>query len=323
MRKLLCLVSTLTLSAAAKPVHAVNSQAGTSAAQFLKIGAGSRAAGMAEAYAALADDAYALYYNPAALTLLPEPQLAAAHTAYFQGASYEVVGFAYPSRRGGERSYSRHALGAAVYNLSIADIERRTGDTAATLGSFGSGDYSYNLSYAYRFDRTFGFGTNVKLIQQNIDSFSSTALAADVGALYTPQPDAARPVRCALVVKNVGTRPALAGGVSDPLPVGATFGAGWHVLPKRLRVELDLSKYRDTDPFFSSGGEYLQAFGEGFSGALRAGYSSQRKDNAGLNGVSLGMGVNFHRASFDFAWVPFGDLGNTFRYSLLIRFGGT
>ncbi|MBI5202430.1 MAG: hypothetical protein HY925_13950, partial [Elusimicrobia bacterium] len=33
-------------------------------------------------------------------------------------------------------------------------------------------------------------------------------------------------------------------------------------------------------------------------------------------------GIKFHRAAFDFAWVPFGDLGNTFRYSLTIRFAG-
>jgi hypothetical protein len=30
--------------------------------------------------------------------------------------------------------------------------------------------------------------------------------------------------------------------------------------------------------------------------------------------------VSFYRASFDFAWMPFGILGNTFRYSLLVKF---
>jgi hypothetical protein len=30
--------------------------------------------------------------------------------------------------------------------------------------------------------------------------------------------------------------------------------------------------------------------------------------------------MGYKNVSFDFAWVPFGDLGNTFRYSLLLKF---
>ncbi len=56
------------------------------------------------------------------------------------------------------------------------------------------------------------------------------------------------------------------------------------------------------------------------TGALRAGYTSARRDGEGLNGVTLGAGLGFHRAKFDFAWLPFGTLGNTFRYSLLVKF---
>jgi len=313
----MALVILAVLLFAALPARAINKYAGTSGAQFLKLGAGSRAGAMAEAYSAVCDDVYALYYNPGALTNLTGSQLAASHTEHFQGINYEFAGFAIPWAR--QKDYSRHALGVAIYNLSVGDIERRSEDTPNSIGNFDAGDYSYNLTYAYRPDRKLGFGVTGKLIQQTIDSYKSDAVAADLGLLYRPQPDAKRPYALSLVVKNWGTRPSFA-GVSDPLPLGLTAGFGVQALPKKLKVALDITKYRDTDVFGALGGEYLHPFNDDIAGALRMGFTSHYRENPGLNELTLGAGLNFHRATFDFAWVPFGNLGNTFRYSLLIRF---
>jgi len=307
----------------ARPAAAINSMAGTSAAQFLKLGAGSRAGAMAEAYSAVADDVYAAYYNPAALTLLTKPELAAAHVQHFQDISYEFAAFAYPMDRENPYSedggrFSRHVLAASIYNLSVADIQRRSDDTTDSLGSFGAGDYSYNMSYAYRFDRRLGVGATGKIIHQTLDAYSSTAFGADAGLHYVPRPDSARPLTLAMVIRNVGTRPSFA-GVSDPLPVGLVLGVGYKPVP-RLKLDLDVTKYRDTDVFMALGGEYKHPFSEEFSGAFRFGYSTHRKDNEGLNGMTLGVGASIGRCSFDFAWVPYGVLGDTFRYSLHLKF---
>lgn len=319
MRMRALAVAAIVLGAAGR-AWAISSQAGTSGAQFLKIGAGARASGMAEAYSAIADDAYSLYYNPAGATRMREPQAAAAHTSYFQGSNYEVAAFAYPLREGRTADYSRHVFGFSIYNLSVSDIERRTGDTSQPIGTFGSGDYSYNLTYAYRVDRSLSVGLTGKTIHQTIDTYSSTAFAADAGLQYTPRPEAARPLTLAAVVRNAGTRPKFAGNESDPLPLGFAFGAGMPIT-KSFLADIDVSKYRDTDVFVSAGGELRHPFNDDVAGAFRAGYTSARRGQEGLNGVAVGAGLRFHRAAFDFAWVPFGDLGNTFRYSLQIRFG--
>ncbi|HEX4046465.1 MAG TPA: hypothetical protein VH309_01450, partial [Elusimicrobiota bacterium] len=54
-------------------------------AAFLDLGAGARAPGMGDAFTALADDAYAIHYNPAGLAQLDRPQFSAAYTKLYVG----------------------------------------------------------------------------------------------------------------------------------------------------------------------------------------------------------------------------------------------
>ena len=53
---------------------------------------------------------------------------------------------------------------------------------------------------------------------------------------------------------------------------------------------------------------------------MRAGYRSDT-DVEGFSGISIGSGLELGRAAFDFAWVPFGELGNAYRFSLHLKFG--
>ncbi|TPW21615.1 MAG: hypothetical protein FD126_509 [Elusimicrobia bacterium] len=307
----------LLLLSLAPAASAKNSQLGTSAAQFLKLGAGSRAGAMGEAYSAIADDVYALYYNPAGITKLKGPQLSASHAEHFQDISYGFAGFAYPFKDA--KGEVKSAFGLAIYNLSVNDIERRTADTRSPSGKFTAGDYSYNASYARLLTPRLSLGLTGKVIQQTIDTYSASATAFDLGAQYTvPNVLKGRPLLLSGVVKNLGNDMDFA-GVSDPLPRAVVLGAGMPV-SKDVRVAVDATKYRDTDLYFGVGAEYLHPFTDNVSGALRGGFNTHRIDNDGNNLMTFGAGVNFYRAGFDFAWVPYGDLGNTFRFSLLLKF---
>ena len=98
------------------------------------------------------------------------------------------------------------------------------------------------------------------------------------------------------------------------------LGASIRPLPQPLLLSTDLLIPRDHQLGVALGGEYVKPLWNGASASLRTGYRSD-SDVSGFKGVSTGAGLDMGRVSFDFAWVPFGDLGNSYRYSLHVKFG--
>ncbi|MBI4054704.1 MAG: PorV/PorQ family protein [Elusimicrobia bacterium] len=294
---------------------------GTSGAQFLKVGAGGRPAGMGEAFSAVADDANAIYYNPAGLAFLERAEVTGMHNQFFQGLDYEFAAFALPLRdpaaaaNSGGGAGRLGTLGVAIYNLSVDGLERRLTDTDAPAGSFEASDFAYAMSFARKLSERTSLGLTAKYVRQKLDSEKASAFAADLGALHHLQ---GLPLSLSLGVRHLGSQPKFK-EESDPLPTVIFAGAGYR-FRKNLIFAADLGLPRDNSLTYAVGGEYEQPVAERLSAALRAGYNSQNADPDGLTGLSVGAGITFYRARFDFAWVPFGDLGNTFRYALLIRF---
>lgn len=321
MRRLLLAVL---LALIAGPAWAAASGAGTAGAQFLKLGAGARAGAMADAFTAVADDAFAAYYNPAGLARLERPQLGGAHSALFQGVSYQSLSFVVPFGRGEgreriETESNRHAIGLSIYYLGVGDIERRTGDSTLPVGTFNSADSAYAATYSYAPNDRLSLGVTGKYVHESIDTFSGSAMAADAGVLYRVNPNNDKPINLALSVRNVGNRIGYVAGEKDPLPT--TVVAAVAASPtKDSVVDLDVGKSNDDNLYGAFGAEVRHGLTEGVGGAFRVGFTSARRDNGGLSGLTAGAGLAFQKASFDFAWIPFGALGDAFRLSLLIKF---
>ena len=68
----------------------------TSSAQFLKMGAGARAAGMADAFSAVADDVTAGYWNPAGLQQISSPEMSVMQNNSLVETQYQYAGAALP-----------------------------------------------------------------------------------------------------------------------------------------------------------------------------------------------------------------------------------
>jgi len=76
---------------------------GTTAANFLKFGIGARASAMADSFSSIADDATAIYWNPAGLVELDRKNVSFTHLEYLEGIRYEWVGYAHPFQTASRR----------------------------------------------------------------------------------------------------------------------------------------------------------------------------------------------------------------------------
>src|ERR1051326_2352190 len=212
--------------------HASNKNAGTSGAQFLKIGAGARSTAMGDAFVGVADDVNAIYYNPAGLATLKNPELAAMHTQWFQGMNYDFGAFALPSDVG--------TFGISAATLKADDLEKRSADESFQ-GNFESLDSAYSLANAKEVRERLSVGVTARYLREKIDTASAGAWSGDIGVVKDFE---SRPFRLGLAIRHFGQ------GVkfndeSDPQPVTVDLGASTHLLRDKVTLGLDVRKARD------------------------------------------------------------------------------
>jgi len=223
-------------------------------ASFDDLGAGARAPGMGDAFTALADDAYAIYYNPAGLALLGKPELAASRTQHLAGLSdgsglgTSFLGYAQPLGEG------EGALGAAVQSFSMDG------------GYYG--ERSYYLSYGRPAPRGLGldglyWGLSLKDLSRSFgdlpeaanayNGMNATGLAdpvlsgnsgvsafdADLGLLYRMRENYSAGLQLMHVPQpNV----AFASGATDRVPMRAKFGVNYRSLLSNVAAQYDTAQ---------------------------------------------------------------------------------
>lgn len=321
MRKhsLLALAALALLSVSAERGEAFGSgDVGTSGAQFLTIAPAARPAAMGEAFSGVADDINSIYYNPAGLGTLKMVEVAGSHTSLFQDIAYENAAVAVPLLAWKKDKRPKNAYGTlafSVSSLSVSKIERRgTTETDTPTETFGASDFAYAMSYGVTVPETkLSLGVTAKYIDQQLDRAKSTAFGMDLGSLYQTGR-----ARFGFGVRNVGTKTKFV-AQADPLPMTIYAGSGYKFTDNWLgAVEVDLP--RDNGAQLAFGTEYKHDFGDKVVGAARFGYNTKNTGAGGLSGLAFGMGLGLNNFGFDFALVPFGDLGTSYKYTMQVKF---
>ncbi|RMF09155.1 MAG: hypothetical protein D6762_04315 [Candidatus Neomarinimicrobiota bacterium] len=170
---------------------------GTTAANFLKIGAGARAVGMGGAFTALANDASTLYWNPGGAAQLRQPELLVNRSRWIADIDFTYLGYVQPIPRVG-------TIGIQVTGMTMGAMEvTRYGYEEGTGETFRAGSYALGLTYARSLTDRFSLGGTVKYIHEFISQSTSSGLALDLGTLFqTPF----RGIRFGVSISNFGQK---------------------------------------------------------------------------------------------------------------------
>lgn len=310
------------------------SNVGTTAAAFLNIGVGARATAMGGAFAAIAGDASALYWNPAGISLCQHPEITFSHSDWYLDIYHEYIGAVAPA--------GRHAFGAGITYVGMPDQAVRTIEQPEGTGDYyNAADLALAISYSYEFTDQFAMGFTFKYIHQRIYHSAASTAAVDLGALY--RPSALEWLTLGVQIANFGPDLRLRGSdlmqkididenhnSSSELPVSLDtdafslplmfrFGIACKLLQSKrnaFTLAADLLHPSNNSESLNLGAEYL------FMGAfaLRGGYHSLlERDYEISGGLTLGAGLKVYTSGvlllLDYAYQTHSVLENVNRIS--------
>lgn len=279
---------------------------GTTTAQFLKLGIGARSAGMGNAVTSVNNGTDAIYWNPANLSYINKKEFSFSHTIWFENVNYEWLAFALPTTEYG-------MFGFGLQYVSYGSIDR-VDNNNITDGSFSPLDMALYLSYANTYEKI-NFGLNLKYIYSKIEE-SASAVALDLGVNYSLNENK---TFVGGTITNLGTDMKY-NKETESLPFLFKLGAS-HFIYNEWLVSLDLNFPKDNEFYVNLGTEYLLNVAGDIDCAFRIGYEGRNKDIPGFNWINLGFGIQYSDYKFDYAFVPYGDIGMTHRFSFGIKFG--
>ncbi|MEW6555839.1 MAG: PorV/PorQ family protein [Elusimicrobiota bacterium] len=299
---------------------------GTTSANFLKIGIGARPVAMGEAFVAVADDANTIVHNPAGLAQLSQKEFSAMHLEYFQNIKYEALSYLQPFKFG--------TAGISLGYLYMNDIKRTyfyEEEYYKEAGEFGAADRTAVLGFGKKLgsrhlSADYGYGLAVRFIRETLESESATAFALDIGLLCNRQLIAnyiSLPLSFGIAIQNIGTQMKFI-EVKEKLPIILRTGVCWNVSGKRginsPLLAFEFYKPSDNYPELKLGSE-IWLF-DLFAPRIGYRYRTWARNNylGDLSGLTAGLGIKIYNYTVDYAFVPYGDLGYTHRFSLGGRF---
>jgi hypothetical protein len=298
---------------------------------FLLIEPGARSHGMGESYVAIADDATASYFNPAALAGQTQQQVNATHMKWLPALaddlSYSFLGYSVPIEGWGNFGFN-----VALLNLGE---QIRTDERGNTDGTFSSFDVALSTAYGSQISDNMSAGIGLKFIRSNLADQGAgiergkgvgNSFAADLGLLWKPNPT----MSVGAALRNLGPKIAyIDASQADPLPQHIVVGFAYQALDTEfndLLLSADVYKPLIADGSFASnlvkawadeslsnefkemdlhlGGEYRYSLStqenESFL-ALRGGYSLDHDGELKL--WTTGIGLKYNLVQVDVAYI--------------------
>jgi len=335
------LVSFLLFALMQSQIFSQVTKTGTTAAKFLSIGIGPRANAMGGAFTSVANDASALYWNPAGAANLTDYEAMFTYTSLFKDLNINLnyAGIVIPAGSLGNFGVSVTALDYGDMNVTTELYPEGTGE------KFSASSYAFALSYARNITENFTAGITIKYISEKIFNSSANGFAVDIGTIFnTPFYG----IKFSSIITNYGSKLQIAGEDllvrhdADPTRKGnnetvdAYYKTEKFELPLKLQIGLskdfqlfedqrftiavDATHPNDNAEYVNVGGE-LALFDNIF--CLRGGYKTLFLEDS-QEGLTLGAGLNYTLGiltiGIDYAFQEYDFLGDTHSFGVLLKF---
>lgn len=303
---------------------------GTRAAQFLKFPVGARAIGMGESYAAVANDASALYWNPGGIGRLQKVEAHLTHANYLLDINHNFAGLVVPTAAG------NLGFSAAVMSMGDEPVTTLADPDGESGVSWSASSFALGFTFSRALTDRFAAGITAKYIEERLFNSSAKTVAIDIGSLYET---GWRGLKIGMAMTNFGGKMKLSGRdltlrevdanpfvdgnigqaadlqvSSWPLPLNFRVGIAFDLLrhgANALIIASDFNHPTDAEERMQVGAEY--SFMNRFF--LRGGY----KFNYDEESFTVSGGVQFSSFAFDYAYRDFGILGSVPAFSLNLR----
>ena len=266
-------------------IYAQNDGPANTGFAFLKLGVGSRAISMGEAYCTISNDATSVIYNPARLVFCEGNNVVVMHSSSAADLTQDFVG--------GKYSFGKFALGLGFYKTSVDGIELRYIPGPA-IDKFQSQNISMGVTFSYKINEYLSFGMTPKFLYEKIFTDEASGYGIDFGTNYYKDN-----YSFAFVLSNIGSVNELR-TESTKLPASVRFGAGYTYPYRNFNFIFAVDGYK----VLNGGNMHINLGGEAAYKDLffvRLGYQT----NYDSKSFTTGIGLKYKNIYFDYAFVPY------------------
>lgn len=306
---------------------------------FLALSPSSRIAALGGSQIAVRDGdlAFALH-NPGTLNPDMDGGLTFQYHFLFDGISDGYAGFA---KHFASSNITGHA-GFQFIQYGEFTLADEYGDVQ---GTFKANEVAFTVGAAKQFGDRMSVGANLRFVQSNLESYSSSGLMMDIGGVYANPENG---VTLALAVRNVGVQLSRYAEVYEDLPVNVMLGLSKRLEHLPFRLSMTAHNLNHWDLLYDSpleddattvigeapreqsgfsrnidnafrhlifGGEFLLGKNENLH--LRFGYNHQRRKELSVSnlrsfaGFSFGAGIRIRQFSIDYGFATHHIAGST------------
>jgi len=250
------------------------------------------------------DDPTLIFHNPALIAYVTDKSLNLNYMTYMEGCKTASASFVKSWKE-------RSTWGVSAQYMDYGKMKQTTSENI-DQGDFSAKDIALAGTFTYLLGNKFSGGITARFVSSTIGSYSSAAVAVDLGANYLNEETG---WSVSAVAKNLGGQIKAYDDDFERIPLDLQVGVTKRLIGSPLRLSATLSRLNNWDQSFikhlAIGGDLL--LGSQFY--VSAGYNFRRSSEMKINygeaesshgdGLSLGGGVQLQRFKLNVGYAKY------------------